>query len=60
MTYPDTADLSLPEWQQWAIDLASLGIDVSAVTSMSIGIEGVGSGMILVDDILLYGEAPGL
>ena len=56
VTTPDTADLSLPEWQGWIIHLAPLGIDVSAVTSMSIGVEGVGAGMILVDDILLYGD----
>ncbi|NQV31276.1 MAG: discoidin domain-containing protein [Phycisphaeraceae bacterium] len=60
VTYPDAADLNLPEWHEWTIDLASLGIDVSAVTSMSIGVEGVGAGMILVDDILLYGDALGL
>ena len=58
VTYPDNADLSLPEWHQWNVDLASMGIDISAVTSMSIGVEGVGSGLIYVDDIGLYREAP--
>jgi len=58
VTYPDSADLSLSTWHQWNIDLASLGISLDAVTSMSIGVEGAASGMILIDDILLYRDAP--
>jgi len=56
VTYPDNADLSLPVWHQWNIDLVSLGIDVDAVASLSIGVEGIGNGLIYVDDIGLYGE----
>ena len=58
VTYPDTADLSVALWHQWNIDLASLGIDLTAVTSMSLGVEGNGSGMILIDDMSLYRNAP--
>jgi hypothetical protein len=58
VTYPDNAHLSEPTWHQWNIDLASLGTSLNAVTSMSIGVEGAGSGMILIDDILLYRDAP--
>ncbi|MCP4455124.1 MAG: discoidin domain-containing protein, partial [Planctomycetes bacterium] len=58
VTYPDNADLSVPEWHQWTVDLAALGIDVNAVTSLSLGVEGVGTGVIYVDDIGLYREAP--
>ena len=55
---PYDGDLSVPIYKQWEVDLASLGIDVSNITSMSFGVEGTGSGMILLDDILLYKTAP--
>ena len=58
VTYADSGALTLPMWHTWNIDLASLGIDLNAVTSMSIGVEGAGSGMVLIDDLLLYREAP--
>ena len=51
-------DLSTPIWKQWHVDLTSLGIDLSSVTTMSFGVEGSGSGMILLDDILLHRIAP--
>jgi hypothetical protein len=58
VTYPDTTDLGLSMWQQWPIDLASLGLNLNAVTSMSIGVDGMGSGLVYIDDLLLYREAP--
>jgi len=58
VTCPDNAALTTAEWTQWDIDLASLGTNLSAVTSMSIGVDGSGSGMILVDNIALYRVAP--
>ena len=39
------------------VDLASLGINLSSVTSVTIGVEG-GSGLIYIDDIRLYKNAP--
>ena len=45
-------------WQTWNIDLASVGTSLSNVTSLTIGIEGSGSGLIFVDDIRLYRTAP--
>jgi hypothetical protein len=51
-------DLTVPIWKQWHIELASLGIDLSNVTTMSFGVEGSGSGMVLLDDILLHQTAP--
>ncbi|MCF7974639.1 MAG: discoidin domain-containing protein [Phycisphaerae bacterium] len=60
VTYENSADLKVADWHVWSIDLASLGTNVSAITSLSIGVEGVGAGMILVDDITLYREAPAL
>ena len=50
----DAEALKQPEWHFWAIDLEAVGVDLKAVTSMSIGIEGPGSGVVYVDDIALY------
>ena len=58
----DATDITRPIWKQWNVDLTALGIDLSNVTRMTIGFErtdGVGgSGMVLIDDILLYHSAP--
>ncbi|MCP4454962.1 MAG: hypothetical protein GY809_26175 [Planctomycetes bacterium] len=51
-------DLSVPIWRPWHVDLTSLGINLSSVTTLSIGVEGSGSGMVLLDDILLHKTAP--
>lgn len=64
MYYPgDAENLARPKWTQWNITLATLGIDLSNVPSMTIGLErpvgGSGSsGILLVDSIRLYGSAP--
>ena len=48
-----------PGWVQYHVDLASL--DVSNVSSLTIGVEGPGAqGVIFVDDIRLYAAAPAL
>jgi hypothetical protein len=45
------------QWQEFSVDLASLGIDLNNVTSLIIGFERIGAsggfGNILIDDILL-------
>jgi len=55
-------DITEPIWRQWNIDLAGLGINLSNVTQLSIGLERIGatsgSGMVLVDAIRLYKSAP--
>ena len=51
-------ELSVPIWQQWQVDLTTLGINLSSVTTMSFGVDGSGSGMVLLDDILLHRTAP--
>jgi hypothetical protein len=51
-------DLTVPIWQQWQVDLAALGLNLSSVTALSFGVYGSGSGMILLDDILLHKTAP--
>jgi len=52
------ADLTQEDWQQLTIDLTSFGIDLSNVTSLTIGFERTGttggSGMVFIDDIQLY------
>lgn len=48
-------------WKQWNIDLASLGISLKSVKTLTIGVgdgKTSGSGTIYVDDILLYATAP--
>jgi hypothetical protein len=49
--------LNLVVWQEWSIDLAALGIDLSNVTTLAIGFERTGpaggSGSVLIDDIRL-------
>jgi len=51
-------DLSVPIYRSWQVDLTTLGINLTNVTSMSFGVEGSGSGMILLDDIVLHRTAP--
>ncbi len=56
--YDGSADaMSTPYWTQWNIDLVSLGANLQAVTQLSIGVQG-GSGLVIIDDIRLYKEAP--
>jgi hypothetical protein len=49
--------LTNAEWQQWTIDLTALGVNLSNVTTLSIGFERMGatggSGLVFVDDIRL-------
>jgi hypothetical protein len=56
-------DISLAQWSLWSIDLAALGLDLSNVSTISIGLERTGGsghkGVVLLDDIRLYGVAPG-
>jgi len=51
-------DLTQTEWQEFSVDLASLGIDLTNVTELTIGFEKTGatggSGMVFIDDIWLY------
>ena len=54
----DAGALSIAEWTQCNIDLSSVG-GLQSVTTLSIGIDGVGAaGIVYVDDILLYRVAP--
>ena len=45
-------------WQPWTIDLTSSGLDLQSVGSLTIGVDGSGSGgMLYFDDIRLSGQA---
>jgi len=54
----DAENLRLKTWQMWYIDLASLGVNLSNITTLTIGFERIGTiggqGMILLDGIRLY------
>lgn len=54
----DPNNLIRQTWQQWNIDLSSLGIDLNNITQITIGFERTqatgGSGMVFIDDIQLY------
>jgi hypothetical protein len=58
----DAANVTRPRWNQWNIDLASLGINQSNVAQLTIGFERTGatggSGTVFIDDIRLYRSAP--
>ncbi len=60
VVYPgDAGDIVRPRWKQWNIDLASLGVNLQSVTTLTIGIEGSGaSGILYLDDIRLYRLTP--
>jgi len=52
--YPgDPADIASRSWIPWPIDLASFGVSLTNVTTMTIGIEGGQTGVVYVDDIIL-------
>jgi len=54
ITYDGPAtDIGTPGWQKWNIALADAGGNLSNVTSLSIGVEGAGSGLVYIDDIQL-------
>ncbi|MHC4519486.1 MAG: discoidin domain-containing protein [Planctomycetota bacterium] len=50
--------LRRPWWTQWNVDLSAVTTNLRNVRSLTIGIEGSGAGVVYVDDILLYREAP--
>jgi hypothetical protein len=53
----DAADITRARWNQWNIDLT--GENLNNVPTVTIGIEGSGgSGVVFVDEIRLYREAP--
>ncbi|MBP8304788.1 MAG: AbfB domain-containing protein [Phycisphaerae bacterium] len=52
----NAAALTTGLWNQWNVDLS--GLSVQAVSSLTIGVSGTGQGVLYVDDIRLYRQAP--
>jgi len=53
------SDITKIAWQQWNIDLAGVGTNLSSVQTLAVGIDGSGAaGTLLFDDIRLYRQAP--
>ena len=49
----DPADIAGTKWIAWEIDLASVGVNLASVSTLTIGIEGGDTGIVYVDDIWL-------
>ena len=59
--YNGSAATTMSLWKQWTIDLASLGVNLQSINSITIGVgNGASSGMgtLYIDDIRLYGTPP--
>jgi len=59
--YSSSAATTMSLWKQWNIDLASLGMNLTSVSSLTIGVDkgaSGGKGTLYVDDIRLYGTPP--
>jgi len=54
----DPADIASGEWVAWEIDLASVGVAQTNITTLTIGIEGGETGVLYVDDIRLVKPGP--
>jgi len=50
---PYDGDIAGSDWVPWEIDLASVGVSLTNVTSLTIGIEGGQAGVLFIDDIQL-------
>jgi hypothetical protein len=49
---------TIPVWKQWTIPLAGVGANLKSVKSLTLGVEGSGTGKVFIDDIRLYAVAP--
>lgn len=55
----DPTDISSLAWRAWEIDLASVGVNLTNVTTVTIGVESFQSGVLTIDDVRLYPDTPG-
>ncbi len=52
-------DIALEAWQAWSVDLASSGLNLKSITTLTIGVSGNGAqGTLYFDDIALQPSAP--
>ncbi len=59
--YSSSAATTMSLWKQWNIDLASLGVNLKSINSITIGVgngASSGTGTLYIDDIRLYGTPP--
>jgi hypothetical protein len=56
--FGNDAATAMPIWKQWAIPLATTGANLKSVKTLTIGVEGSGTGKVFIDDIRLYAVAP--
>ncbi len=49
----DPADIASTKWIAWEIDLASVGVSLTNITTLTLGIEGGQTGVLFFDDIWL-------
>jgi hypothetical protein len=54
----DAGNIQRRRWNQWNIDLASVGASARAVNTLTIGVSSTGKGTLYIDDIRLYRLAP--
>ncbi len=55
-----TSSLNLGLWTQMNVDLSSLGINLTNVQKLTIGVDGAGTGLLYIDEIRVYSEAPAI
>ena len=58
VAFGNNAATAMPLWRQWAIPLAATGANLKSVKTLTIGVEGSGTGTVFIDDIRLYAVAP--
>jgi len=58
LIHPSQTALQQPVWKQWNIDLSALGIDLTGIRSLSLGVDSPGMGTVYVDDLRLYRAGP--
>jgi hypothetical protein len=51
-----TTDIATEAWQPFEVDLSTVSTNVAHVTTLSIGVEGPGSGVVYIDDIQLRAD----
>jgi len=56
--FGNNAATAMPLWRQWSIPLAATGANLKSVKSLTLGVEGSGTGTVFIDDIRLYATAP--
>jgi hypothetical protein len=57
LVHPSQTALQQPVWKQWNINLSSLGINLTSIRTLSLGVDSSGVGTVYVDDLRLYRSA---